>query len=644
MAGAIDMMAGGAGGGGGSLQPLIAALDHYTSMLQTIGNAINGIKPVAPTTDPKTPAAPAAVPVGVKPAIPAAAAPVPVPTGGLGALMESIGGLGKSFTALALQARLMAEVARAVAVAVAPLDAVFKAIGDMLEPIANAVAGLLKLAIAISPIMVALKLLSKLLTIVLMPFKMLGKIVDAISSVLEAFMIPLDMVAEQMEAVADAIAAAIAVIGISAKSAKTPQNAVNNAFKSATKTIENVLVNPLEAIPGLIGQIRGAVETLNPAAMVAFDLAMRDLMAVFGEAFMPIVQVATNVVREFANTLRPILQTMAPLFKRMSESIGALLIKNIDRLTQAFERMLPFIEMYIKSMIDAATRQGAIADQSAANNSSLKDIGSFFANFFRSTKQIEDSAKKERAAKDKVNNLINIEAVGMNKAVEQRLLGIIPDPKVMKGKLQNKIDEITKLEEADKKAGFKEPVAVMQGRSAEKEMLKNMIDLSQMRDQFVKSGAKDQDGTVKGGEQALNETLTEVHKARKDLKEKKIDQNQFNAVLNRLVEAQKFLGDNMKNAIKAGKPAGAEGLAAAVNPAFKSIADLTRETLLSAFVATSTGADMKEKQNQKAVDNVAALPEVIKNGVQEAMVAALKQNAAQPEQNAARPVFAGGMA
>ena len=147
-----------------------------------------------------------------------------------------------------------------------------------------------------------------------------------------------------------------------------------------------------------------------------------------------------------------------------------------------------------------------------------------------------------------------------------------------------------------------------------------------------------------GGEQALNETLTEVHKARKDLKEKKIDQNQFNAVLNRLVEAQKFLGDNMKNAIKAGKPAGAEGLAAAVNPAFKSIADLTRETLLSAFVATSTGADMKEKQNQKAVDNVAALPEVIKNGVQEAMVAALKQNAAQPEQNAAKPVFAGGMA
>jgi hypothetical protein len=72
-----------------------------------------------------------------------------------------------------------------------------------------------------------------------------------------------------------------------------------------------VLVNPLEAIPGLIGQIRGAVETLNPAAMVAFDLAMRDLMAVFGEAFMPIVQVATSVVREFANTLRPILQSMA---------------------------------------------------------------------------------------------------------------------------------------------------------------------------------------------------------------------------------------------------------------------------------------------------------------------------------------------
>jgi len=214
----------------------------------------------------------------------------------------------------------------------------------------------------------------------------------------------------------------------------------------------------------------------------------------------------------------------------------------------------------------------------------------------------------------------------------------------MKAKLQGKIDEITKLEEADKQAGFKEPAAVMEGRSTEKEMLKNMIDLSQMRDQFVKSGAKDQDGMVKGGEQALNETLTEVHKARKDLKDKKIDQNQFNAVLNRLVEAQKFLGDNMKNAIKAGKPAGAEGLAAAVNPAFKSIADLTRETLLSAFVATSTGADMKEKQNQRAVDNVAALPDVIRNGVEDAMVAAMRQVERNPEPNAARPVFDGGRA
>jgi hypothetical protein len=128
------------------------------------------------------------------------------------------------------------------------------------------------------------------------------------------------------------------------------------------------------------------------------------------------------------------------------------------------------------------------------------------------------------------------------------------------------------------------------------------------------------------------------------LKDKKIDQNQFNAVLNRLVEAQKFLGDNMKNAIKAGKPAGAEGLAAAVNPAFKSIAELTRETLLSAFVATSTGADMKEKQNQRAVDNVAALPDVIRNGVEDAMVAAMRQVERNPEPNAARPVFDGGRA
>jgi hypothetical protein len=53
---------------------------------------------------------------------------------------------------------------------------------------------------------------------------------------------------------------------------------------------------------------------------------------------------------------------------------------------------------------------------------------------------------------------------------------------------------------------------------------------------------------------------------------------------------------------------------------------------------------MKEKQNQRAVDNVAALPDVIRNGVEDAMVAAMRQVERNPEPNAARPVFDGGRA
>jgi hypothetical protein len=53
---------------------------------------------------------------------------------------------------------------------------------------------------------------------------------------------------------------------------------------------------------------------------------------------------------------------------------------------------------------------------------------------------------------------------------------------------------------------------------------------------------------------------------------------------------------------------------------------------------------MKEKQNQKAVDNVAGLPEIIRNNVKDAMVEALKQNGEKPAPQADKPVFAGGRA
>ena len=67
----------------------------------------------------------------------------------------------------------------------------------------------------------------------------------------------------------------------------------------------------------------------------------------------------------------------------------------------------------------------------------------------------------------------------------------------------------------------------------------------------------------------------------------------------------------------------AQGLAAAQNPAFKSIADLSRDTILKAFTATSSQAQMKEQQNKKAVDNVANLPAIILQGVQAGMKAAM---------------------
>ncbi|NDD53849.1 hypothetical protein EBZ39_08210 [bacterium] len=285
----------------------------------------------------------------------------------------------------------MAQIGRLVDIALKPIGDFIEMLGEALTPIADIVASLIKMSGATAIVTPIIKVLGKLLQLLAIPFKLLASLVKAFGDVLESAIQPFEIFTDGLILMGDMLESSISALGLFGKSTKTAQNAITDGFEAVKKNIKNVLTDPFNAVPSLIGQIRGAVETLNPAAMIEFDMTMRDLTAVFGTAFVPIVQAATRVLRELAEKLYPIFQRLSPLFEKMTAAIGDTLIQNIERLANAFERLQPAIQAYIESQIYAAERQSLLAEQYYKAENSLSVAGSWFLNWFRTNKDLEKS-------------------------------------------------------------------------------------------------------------------------------------------------------------------------------------------------------------------------------------------------------------
>jgi hypothetical protein len=576
---------------------------------------------------------------------------------GIGAeLTTALTSLSGIFNTIGVEAKLLAIAAEAVAIVLEPLEQVTQQLSEAIRPVAEALATLIEAAITpmvtalkvvgkvlevlVSPVKILaglLKIFSKIVEVILSPFKLLeailtafGSIVDAVGEVIETMAIPVEMLADWIVFLGETIAGAIGWIAKLAKSAKNSQTAIFDAFRNVKTTVADLIINPMGAIPELMGRIREAVDTFNPGAMIEFDLAMRDLMAVFGEALLPVIKTVTGVIRKFADTLRPILQALAPAFQKLIDSIGGMLLGNIDKFSQLLERMIPAFEAYLNQVIAAVDRQNAIDQQSKANDSTVDDATSWIANWFRTTDQIAANAKQTKAGKDVIKQDVN-RVVGDPMAnLMMGINGIALPIETLQKEVDKQMADIAKERIQSRKEGTNTGEKEAQ-RRANENMLESAVEMSKMRTKFLESnkpGKDKADALGKGGgvEMSLDAAIKDLEKARVERAQGKITPEQMAQSMDRVTEAQKFATEKMGEFLnKPNDPKGAaQGLAAAQNPAFKSIADLSRDTILKAFTATSSEAQMKEQQNKKAVDNVANLPAIIAQGVQAGMAVAMK--------------------
>lgn len=504
--------------------------------------------------------------------------------------------------AIDIPAKILADSLAVLAKIVEPIEVAIEAFGDAIEPVVDILVDFVKIALA--PVMAGAK-------------------------ILKIFMYGIEAMSLGLNDLIDTINDIIDTMAIWRSAQLNAQKAVSDSFKDIRKTIANLLTDPMNAIPELMGRIREAVETFNPGAMIEFDLAMRDLIAVFGEALYPIVQQVTIILREFADTLRPILLKLQPVFQKLIRSITDHLIRNIDLLGAAFEKLLPLLESYM-----------FYTNQSLALTRKKQEEGRAAADEFGQA--LRAAADKAAPAKGIFGGAFD------NRKPEVRIEWdkIVPlmkqkDAVIAKGAANDKTP-VDKMITSNYIARLDDQIAAWK-------KVQGMITtdpLSGKRAEFQKEIPRDQQKKDPAYMAAEEKASKAIGQFQLDIMMQKNNPRQdiIGPAMKDLEAAMKPLEKEMDRLMAAGKQGnGAEGLAAATNAQYKQAADLSRDIIQNAFVATSGAVDKKEDDNKKAVAMVIDLPNVIQQNVEKGMLAAMnKKQDAMPQNN--KLAFAKGVA
>src|SRR5262245_57672928 len=99
-------------------------------------------------------------------------------------------------------------------------------------------------------------------------------------------------------------------------------------------------VGALTLIPNAV---KAFVEALSPAQVANFMDAIQDLMATIGQAFEPIFQVFTPLVRTISDMVAPVFEALRPIVLQLSEMLGRVLIPIVRLVVTAFEGLAPIL-------------------------------------------------------------------------------------------------------------------------------------------------------------------------------------------------------------------------------------------------------------------------------------------------------------
>lgn len=98
------------------------------------------------------------------------------------------------------------------------------------------------------------------------------------------------------------------------------------------------------AITGMARAVGAFVEASNPAEMIRFNIAMKDLMASFGVIFEPVILVLTefaNLLNQFVTSLQPVL---GPLVQMLASAFLDIAKAVLDAVAPIVESLIPIFQ------------------------------------------------------------------------------------------------------------------------------------------------------------------------------------------------------------------------------------------------------------------------------------------------------------
>jgi phage-related protein len=106
--------------------------------------------------------------------------------------------------------------------------------------------------------------------------------------------------------------------------------------------------------------VRGFVDALNPQAGARLDKALYDLQATIGYALEPVIQVAADVVNQFAgaivgamDALRPAIEHVSALFQRVLGPVMRIVKVLFDSLASSIDALMPLFD-FLASWMEGA--------------------------------------------------------------------------------------------------------------------------------------------------------------------------------------------------------------------------------------------------------------------------------------------------
>ena len=274
-------------------------------------------------------------------------------TSALGGLTKSIeGAAGKvksSLGGMADAANKAADAAGGAGQEITRASGLMDALGRVTNSLKSTLGGLLAGVTAVvdaiaSVIEIGLKPLELVARLLAVPLKMLAAIINAVTEPFRVMFglierlvdVPLKMLDAGLKALGTPMRIAGAVLLEFVKRIEraieifsAPFEQIENTMGAGTKvldaafdSVQKAITNPLEGVPELLGQIQKYVAMFDPAIVDAFNFAMEELFSTIGRALVPVFEAVIPVVRQFTRALAPVLDQLAPIIAELAQALG----------------------------------------------------------------------------------------------------------------------------------------------------------------------------------------------------------------------------------------------------------------------------------------------------------------------------------